>query len=388
MKIDVVIIGAGASGLICAIAAGRRRRSVLVIDHAPKTGSKIRVSGGGKCNFTNLCVSSDHYISQNPHFCKSALSRFTPDDVVALFRKHRLSFHEKDGGRLFCDASSSSVITLLEKECRSAGVEILLNCPIRRVSRNGEFVITTKNGLHWADSLVIATGGLSWPALGATNIGMRLAVQFGIAVVPPRPGLVPFVFTGKEYDFFRDLSGVSFPAEVSCSSGSFRGNVLFTHRGLSGPAMLQISSYWRTGEMLSLNLLPDMDAGELLHEHRKSRKELRNLLTKYLPSRFIRAWCGRYLPVKPLCQFTEKELQEAARKLSAWEVLPAGTEGYKVAEVTVGGVDTHEISSRTMEAKEVPGLYFTGEVLDVTGQLGGYNLHWAWASGHAAGQYV
>jgi len=388
MRKDVLIIGAGASGLICAIEAGKRGRSVLVVDHAPKTGSKIRVSGGGKCNVTNLHISADNYISRNPHFCKSALSRFTPNDVISLLKKHKIFLHEKESGQLFCDTSASSVVKLLEAECRNTGVEIRLNCPVVEIRKNGDFVITTKKVLYHAHSLVIATGGLSWPKIGASNFGFRIAEQFGINRISPRPGLVPLVVSSKDREFFRDLSGMSLNAAVSCGSTSFTGSVLFTHRGMSGPAILQISSYWNKGDILSMDLLPGTDALGLLKSNRQSRKEMHTLLSRFLPSRFIQAWCRKYLQTKPLCQFSEKELLEAAQKLSAWQIEPAGTEGYDSAEVTVGGVDTHEVSSKTMESKKIPGLFFTGEVLDITGHLGGYNLHWAWASGHAAGQYV
>jgi hypothetical protein len=388
MRKDVIIIGAGASGLICAIEAGKRGRSVLVIDHASNIGSKIRVSGGGRCNFTNLHVSADNYISRNRHFCKSALSRYTPDDIISLFHKHKISFHEKESGQLFCDASSSAVIKLLETECRNAGVEVQLNCPVGKTIKDKDFIITTKKGLYHAHSLVIATGGLSWAKIGASNLGFRIAEQFGISVIPRKPGLVPLTFPPKDREFIKDLSGISCNAEVSCGSASFRGSVLFTHRGMSGPAILQASSYWNKGDTLSLDLMPDADAYELLLQNRQSRKEIQNLLSHYLPARFIQEWCRKYLSTKPLCQFTEKELEEAARKLHAWEIKPSGTEGYDAAEVTVGGIDTHEVSSKTMESKKISGLYFIGEVLDVTGHLGGYNLHWAWASGHAAGHYV
>jgi len=388
MRKDVVIIGAGASGLICAIEAGRRNRSVVILDHAPKAGSKIRVSGGGKCNFTNRHVAADNYISRNRHFCKSALSQYTPDDFIALLARHRISFHEKESGQLFCDASSSAIISMLGKECRKAGVEIRLHCPVSTIHKDGDFVITTKDGQYRSRSLVIATGGLSWPKTGASDFGFRIAEQFNISLIPRRPGLVPLVFSAKDREFCQSLSGISCNAEVSCASVSFRGSILLTHRGMSGPAMLQVSSYWNAGDMLSIDLLPDMDAHELLLQHRKSRKEIQNLLSLYLPSRFIQAWCRKYLQTKPLCQFTEKELREAGHKLHSWQIRPCGTEGYDVAEVTVGGIDTNELSSRTMETKKVPGLFFIGEVLDVTGHLGGYNLHWAWASGHAAGQHV
>jgi predicted Rossmann fold flavoprotein len=388
MQKNVIIIGAGASGLICAKEAGKRGRSVLVLDHSQKIGSKIRISGGGRCNFTNLHASSEHYISQNPHFCKSALSRYTPEEFISLLRRYRISFHEKEAGQLFCDATSSEIIIMLRAECEKAGAEFLLGCSVKNIKNNGLFIVATDKGTFQSRSLVIATGGLSYPKLGASDFGLRIAKQFGISVISPKPGLVPLTFSAKELELFRELSGVSINAEVTSNKASFRGSLLFTHRGLSGPAILQISSYWNKGDLLSIDLLPGVNAHDLLLANRQSRKEIQNLLSQYLPSRFIQAWCKYYLQTKPVCQFTEKELREAAEKLHAWQIKPSGTEGYGAAEVTVGGIDTNEVSSKTMEAKKVPGLYFIGEVFDVTGQLGGYNLHWAWASGHAAGQYV
>ena len=388
MNRDVIIIGAGASGLICAQEAGKRGKAVLVIDHGQKIGAKIRISGGGGCNFTNLHVSPEHYISQNQHFCRSALSRYTPGDFISLLRKHRIAFHEKEAGQLFCDATSSEIVIMLRTECEKAGAEFLLNCSVKKISNNGLFSVATDKGIFQARSLVIATGGLSYPKLGASDFGLRIAKQFCISVISPRPGLVPLTLSGKELEIFSELSGVSINAEVTVNRASFRGSVLFTHRGLSGPPILQISSYWNRGDLLSIDLLPSLNAYDLLKANRSSRKEIQNLLSLYLPSRFIQAWCSYYLQTKPVCQFTEKELRSAAEKLNAWQVKPSGTEGYAAAEVTIGGIDTNEVSSKTMEAKKVPGLYFIGEVLDVTGQLGGYNLHWAWATGHAAGQHV
>ncbi|MBI5848057.1 MAG: NAD(P)/FAD-dependent oxidoreductase [Nitrospirae bacterium] len=388
MKKDVIIIGAGASGLVCAIEAGKRGRSVLVIDHTQKIGSKIRVSGGGRCNFTNRHVSPEHYISQNRHFCKSALSRYMPEEFISLLRKHRVSYHEKEAGQLFCDTTSAEIIIMLRAECEKAAAEFRLGCSIREITHNHLFTVETDKGSFQAESLVIATGGLSYPKLGASDFGIRVAEQFKINVISPRPGLVPLTFSHKELEIFRELSGVSIDAEVSINKVSFRGSLLFTHRGLSGPAILQISSYWNKGELLSIDLLPGTDAHDMLLAHSQSRKDIKTVLSQYLPSRFIQAWCSNYLRTKPVCQFTEKELGETAEKLHAWQIKPSGTEGYAAAEVTVGGIDTNEVSSKTMETKKVPGLYIVGEVLDVTGQLGGYNLHWAWASGHAAGQYV
>ncbi len=388
MNKDVIIIGAGASGLICAIEAGKRGRTVIVIDHSQKIGAKIRISGGGRCNFTNLHLSPEHYISQNPHFCKSALSRYTPENFISLLRKHKISFHEKEAGQLFCDATSAEIIVMLRAECEKAGVEFILGCSVSKIEKNEIFSLTTNRGTFQARSLVIATGGLSYPKLGATDFGLRIAEQFKMNVIAPRPGLVPLTLAGKELEVFRELSGVSINAEVTASRMSFRGSLLFTHRGLSGPVILQISSYWKHGELLSIDLLPGVNAHDLLLASRQSRKEIKTLLSQYLPSRFTQVWCNHYLKTKPVCQFNEKELREAAEKLQVWQVKPSGTEGYAAAEVTVGGIDTNEVSSKTMEANKVSGLHFIGEVLDVTGELGGYNLHWAWASGHAAGQHV
>ncbi|MBI5632516.1 MAG: NAD(P)/FAD-dependent oxidoreductase, partial [Nitrospirae bacterium] len=362
--------------------------SVLLLDHSQKIGSKIRISGGGRCNFTNLHVSPEHYISRNPHFCKSALSRYRPEEFISLLRKHRISFHEKEAGQLFCDATSAEIIVMLRAECEKSGAEFLLGCNVKRITNNGLFSVATDKGTFESGSLVVATGGLSYPKLGASDLGLRLAEQFKINVISPRPGLVPLTLSAKELEIFRELSGVSINAEVTVNRSSFRGGLLFTHRGLSGPAILQISSYWNKGDLLSIDLLPGIDAHALLLSNRQSRKEIRTLLSQYLPSRFTQIWCKHYLPIKPICQFIEKELREAADKLQAWQVKPSGTEGYAAAEVTVGGIDTDEVSSKTMEVKKVPGLYFIGEVLDITGQLGGFNLHWAWASGHAAGRYV
>jgi len=385
-KKDVIIIGAGASGLLCAIECGKRGRGVLVLDHAARTGSKIRISGGGRCNFTNLNVTAGHYVSRNSHFCKSALARFTPRDVLDLIEKHHIAYHEKEAGQLFCVKSSADIITLLEAECARFGVEIRLKCRVTDIDRGQDFMVATDQGTFHADSLVIATGGLSYPALGASGLGHAIGRQFGLKIVPPRPGLVPFLFAARDQKVFQGLAGISLDAAVSCGPKRFRGSLLFTHRGLSGPAALQASLYWVPGELITIDLLPDTDIlGEFL-SRRRSRIEMRNLLAAYLPKRFAEAWCGQMTIAKPLDQTSDKELKTIADGLHAWNVLPKRTEGYDTAEVTAGGVDTDELSSKTMEAKKVPGLYFIGEVVDVTGELGGYNLHWAWASGFAAGQ--
>lgn len=388
MEKDVIIIGAGAAGLMCGLTAGRRDRSVVVLEHQARIGSKIRASGGGRCNFTNINLSSENYFSQNTHFCKSALSRFTPNDFIEMLRRHGIAFYEKEEGQMFCKESSTAITTMLGKECREAGVEIRLNCEIRRIEKGAGHVVSANCGTFRSESLVVATGGLSYPELGATDLGYRIAKQFGLGVTALKPGLVPIIFNQKDMADFSDLSGVSMEALVGVGRRRFRGNILFTHRGLSGPVVLQVSSCWNPGDVVHFDLLPDTDICGLFMASRQSRIELRNFLSRYLPRRFAHRWCGLYGVAKPLCQLSEREVKEAADKLHNWEIVPQATEGYGKAEVTLGGIGTDELSSRTMEAKKIPGLYFVGEVIDVTGQLGGYNLQWAWASGYAAGHYV
>jgi len=388
MKKDVIIIGAGPSGLMCAIEAGKHGRSVLVLDHAGKIGNKIRVSGGGRCNFSNIDTRPDNYISHNSHFCKSALARFTPDDFIAVLERHGIDYLKKEAGQLFCRRTSGEIINMLQEECSRVGVEIRMHCRIEDVKRDASFNLSTNFGTFESESLVVATGGLSYPKLGATDIGYRIARQFGINVTSLKPALVPFTFNQNDMNIFRELSGVSINAAVACHGRRFRGDILFTHRGLSGPAILQISSYWNPGDDINVNLLPDTDAYELFMARRQSKMEMHNLLSEFLPRRFAQKWCELYIQSKPLNQYSDKELKAIAQQILNWTVKPAGAEGYKTAEVTLGGIDTDELSSKTMEAKKVSGLYFIGEVVDVTGQLGGYNLHWAWASGFAAGQYV
>lgn len=385
---DVIIIGAGASGLICAIEAGKRGRSALVLDHGRRIGNKIRVSGGGRCNFTNLNMGYEYFISQNPYFCRSALARFAPDDFISMLNKYNIGYYEKENGRLFCKKSSGEVIDMLHRECAQSGVEMLLSCGISDIERKDSFRVSTDKGLFESGSLVIATGGLSYPELGATDTGYRIAEQFGIKVTPLKPGLVPLKFGPNDSRTFSELSGISTAVEVNCNNARFKGDMLFTHHGLSGPAILQISSYWNKGDEITINLLPDIDAYDFFSARRQSRMEMRNLLSQFFPKRFADKWCETNIQSKPVYQYNDKELKESAHKLHNWVVTPAGTEGYNKAEVTLGGIDTDELSSKTMEAKKVPGLYFIGEVVDVTGQLGGYNLHWAWASGFVAGQYV
>ena len=385
---DVVVIGGGAAGLFCAIEAGKRGRKVLVLEHADRVGKKIAISGGGRCNFTNIYTSPDNFVSANPHFCKSALARYTPADFIALVDKHGIKYHEKKLGQLFCDESSQQIIDMLLRECAGAGVEIRCGCQVRSVSHDQGFTLETNQGRFVSSSLVIATGGLSIAPLGATDFGYRIARQFGLQIEPPRPALVPFTLTAAVQRQLSSLSGISLDALVNFGEVEFRENILITHRGLSGPAILQISLYWETGAPIAINLLPDEDVLELLRHKQSSEIELANLLAQYLPRRFAQAWCDLYVPSRPLKQFNDSQLSEIARKIQQFQITPAGTEGFKKAEVTAGGVATSELSSQTMEAKRVPGLYFIGEVVDVTGQLGGYNFQWAWASGYAAGQSV
>jgi len=388
MTTDVTIIGAGASGLMCAIEAGRRGRSVAVLDHATRVGSKILASGGGRCNFTNLRIGSSDYLSENPHFCKSALARFTPADFTALLRKHGIAYYEKEQGRLFCRKSSRLVVEMLERECAASGVELRLNSRILEIEKKDRFLITTERDVLTAESLVVATGGLSFRSLGATGLGYRTASQFGLRVTPLNPALVPFIFPTEDAAFFRGLSGVSLVASLRCNKSRFRGEILFTHQGLSGPAVLQISSYWDKGDEIVVDLLPDTDIFDLFKLEMRSKTEMQTLLSRHLPRRFSKALCDRYAISRPLHDYTQKELRELADLLHGWRLKPSETAGYEKAEVTRGGVDTRELSSKTMESMKVPGLYFVGELIDVTGHLGGYNLHWAWASGYAAGQYV
>lgn len=388
MKRDVVIIGGGAAGLFCAIEAGKRGRRSLVIEHSDRVGRKIAISGGGRCNFTNLHTTADNFLSANPNFCKSALSRYAPADFIALVEKHGIRYHEKKLGQLFCDGSSREIIDMLLAECARAGVEILVNTSVRRVEKDSVFRLETNRGEFEADALVVATGGLSIPKIGATDFGYRVARQFNLRVRETRPALVPLTFAPEALDELKALSGVSIDALARCNGAEFREHILLTHRGLSGPAILQVSSYWKRGDAISLDLLPDENASAILSSARTSEMELANLLGQHLPRRFAHAWCALFARSRPLNQYSPRELEEIARRLHAWQLVPDGSEGYKKAEVTAGGVDTDELSSKTMEARRAPGLYFIGEVVDVTGHLGGFNFQWAWASGFAAGQFV
>jgi predicted Rossmann fold flavoprotein len=388
MKHDVLIIGGGAAGLMCAIEAGKRGRSVAVIEHASRLGNKILISGGGRCNFTNVNAGPENYLSGSPHFCKSALARYRPADFIALVERHGIAYHQKKLGQLFCDLSSKQIVDMLRAECEAANVQIILNCKVESVQKAGCFKLETSTGPLECDSLVMATGGLSFPKIGATDFGYRVATQFGLKLANPRPGLVPLVFGKREQELFGALSGISLDVIATSNNGSFRENCLLTHRGLSGPAILQISNYRDENGRIFLDLLPDISAQELLIAQRHTTKELRTVLSQYLPQRFAQAWCEALAPSRPMARYSTAELEHIAGLLHRWEILPDGTEGYAKAEVTLGGVDPAELSSKTMESRKVAGLYFIGEVVDVTGWLGGYNFQWAWASGHAAGQFV
>lgn len=386
MKKDVIIIGAGASGLICAAESAKRKRSVLVIEHMKRIGNKIRVSGGGRCNFTNINSGPENYRSQNSNFCRSALSQFSPADFIAILKRHRIRYKEKSSGQLFCEKSSDEIVSMLHDECVRAGAEISLQTTVRNIRKNDFFEVLTDRGKFISDSLVIASGGLSYPILGATGIGYRIAKTFGINVTALQPGLVPLEFQAKDLEIFSQLSGISVYARLACKKNSFTDNILFTHHGLSGPGVLQISLYWTKGETLSADLLPGTDLYDYLTSKSHSKMELANTLSKFFPKRFIRCWFDPETGSKPLQRFTQKELRELAERLHHWKIEPKDFEGYQKAEVTLGGIDTKELSSKTLEARKVPGLFFTGEVIDVTGQLGGYNLQWAWSSGYVAGQ--
>ncbi|MGB9178401.1 MAG: NAD(P)/FAD-dependent oxidoreductase [Pyrinomonadaceae bacterium] len=385
---DAIVIGGGAAGLFCAIEAGKRGRKVLVIEHNERVGKKIAISGGGRCNFTNINTSAENFISANPHFCKSALARYTPSDYISLVEKHRIAYHEKKLGQLFCDGSSQQIIQMLLEECRRANVEILCRCKVLSVRKDDAFRIETDHGSFVSASLVIATGGLSIPTLGATDFGYRIARQFGLQIEQARPALVPLTLTQETQRRLIELSGVSIDAAVSCLGKEFRENILITHRGLSGPAILQISSYWQPGAEVSINLMPGQNAQEIFAENHNPSVELATLLSQRLPRRFAQSWCNLYAPSRPLKQYTPAALQEISEKIHDWRIIPSGTEGFRKAEVTAGGVSTSELSSRTLEVKRVQGLYMIGEVVDVTGWLGGYNFQWAWASGFAAGQFA
>jgi predicted Rossmann fold flavoprotein len=391
IRCDVLVIGAGAAGLMCALTAGQRGRIVQVIDHANKVGKKILMSGGGRCNFTNTGTTPANFLSANPHFCKSALARYTPWHFIEMVERHGIAYHEKELGQLFCDISSKQIVRMLMDECQAAGVQVRTDCAVSRVERGADgFHVQTAQGHFHAASLVVATGGLSIPSLGASGFGYELARQFGHEVLPTRAGLVPLTLSGKHQERFNDLSGVALPITARCNDVEFRNSMLITHRGISGPAILQISSFWQPGDDLRLDLLPGQDADAWLRRMKAERgaAELRTVLSEVLPRRLALRLCEHWLPDRPVKQIDEPQLREAAALLQGFPLVASGTEGYRTAEVTLGGVDTRKVSSSTFESQLVPGLHFVGEVLDVTGWLGGYNFQWAWASGHAAGQVV
>ena len=389
--VDVLIIGAGAAGLMCAITAGQRGRRVLVVDHANKVGKKILMSGGGRCNFTNMYTEPANYLSDNKHFCKSALARYTPWDFIGLVAGHQVPYHEKKLGQLFCDNKSSDILEMLLSECDSAGVRIETHCEVISVTAlNPGFKIQTSMGAINAASLVVATGGLSIPTMGATGLGYELAEQFGLKVLPRRAGLVPFTLSKEQLEPFVPLVGSSAEVRIHCGSTSFLENLLFTHRGLSGPAVLQISSFWLPGQTIAIDWSPTRNLETLLQQARAERPkaELKTVLAGLHTKAWAQVFCDHWLGNKPMNQYSDADLTRIAGQLHRWEIMPAGTEGYRTAEVTLGGVDTNELSSKTMEAKKQPGLFFIGEVVDVTGWLGGFNFQWAWACGYAAGEVV
>jgi predicted Rossmann fold flavoprotein len=386
---DVIILGAGAAGLMCAGVAARRGRSVLVLEQARQPAEKIRISGGGRCNFTNLHTTPANFLSENPRFCHSALSGYTQHDFIALVEQYGIAWHEKTRGQLFCDGSSRQIIDMLREESRSA--QLRLGVRISAILNNeGRFVVTTDQGEFHCRSLVVATGGPSIPKMGASGFGYRVAEQFGLGIVPPRAALVPLTFDAGMLAQFKDLSGVSVDASVSCGKTRFDEALLFTHRGLSGPAILQISSYWRVGEDIIIDMAPERDVLARLKQVRRDhpRQELATTLAGFLPKRLAQTIADTIETPDRLADFSDKLLSRVTAAVKAWRVRPNGTEGYRTAEVTLGGVDTAELSSKTFEAKSVSGLYFIGEVVDVTGHLGGFNFQWAWSSGHAAGRYV
>ncbi len=395
-QFDVVVIGAGAAGMMCASVAGQRGRRVLVIDHATKLAEKIRISGGGRCNFTNLHAGPNNFLSENPHFCKSALSRYTPQDFLSMIKRYKIAFHEKHKGQLFCDESAEDIIRMLKAECDAGKVQWRMPCAVTEIVQNEQgFTVQTEQGVVTTQSVVIATGGLSIPKIGATDFSYRIAKQFALKIVEPRPALVPLTFDAQSWEPFVPLSGISLEVDIETGAKKdktvFREDLLFTHRGLSGPAVLQISSFWQSGQAIRVNLLPEVDLGQELVEAKTStKKNLANYLSSYLPARLVdglllaHGFDGNL----KIADMQDKRLRLLGERINRWELIPNGSEGYRKAEVTRGGVDTRELSQQTMEVKQVPGLYFVGEAVDVTGWLGGFNFQWAWASGVAAGQVV
>lgn len=385
---DVIVIGGGAAGLMAALQAGRRGRKVLLIEHTAKIGEKIRISGGGRCNFTNLGASPANYLCTNPHFVKSALSGFTQHDFIRMVENHGIRYHEKTLGQLFCDGSSKQIIQMLLAECQQAAVEILLSCRVNDINKSDHFSVISDKGTFSATSVIIASGGLSIPQIGASDFGYRLAQKFGLAIVAPRPALVPLTVSAEDLQSFRNLSGISNHCVVSYGKAKFAENILFTHRGLSGPAILQISSYLPSfaGQQIHINLLPSLNMAELLMENKNSKKTLCNFLKQYLSDRLVDFMVEGALWHQPLTEVKKVSLLTVAQRLHHFPVIIQGSEGYQKAEVTIGGVDTNALSSKTLMVKSVPGLFFVGEVVDVTGWLGGYNFQWAWSSGYAAGQ--
>lgn len=391
---DVLVLGAGAAGLMCAVEAGKRGRRVLVIDHARRPAEKIRISGGGRCNFTNMHTSAANFLSRNPRFCISALSRYTPGEFISLVEHHGITYHEKAHGQLFCNRSSQQIIDLLLDECRAAAVSIQLGIKFHGIrNEEGQFLVETGDTTYRTHSFVVASGGLSIPKMGATNLGYEIARRFGIEIVPTKPALVPLTFSPEDQERWAEMAGVSFPTTVSCGKQAFRESSLFTHRGLSGPAILQISSYWQPSSTLRINMAPNIDARLVLLKSKAERpqQELTTAVAELLPRRLAQAIVRESL--KEACAvrlgaISDRKLEKLGEQINSWSWTPSGTEGYRIAEVTMGGIDTNELSSQTMECKKVPGLFFIGEVVDVTGHLGGFNFQWAWASGFAAGQAV
>lgn len=407
MQYDVIIIGAGAAGLMCAAIAGQRGRSVLVLDHANKAGKKILMSGGGRCNFTNYYVEPDRYLCHNTHFCKSALSRYTQWDFIGLVEKHGIPYHEKQLGELFCDNKASDILEMLLSECDQAGAKVQLSTSVDAIhsleTESGGYKLNTTQGEYTCESLVVASGGLSIPTLGASGFGYQIAEQFNLKTYKTRAGLVPFTITNQLKDVCIALSGSSCEVTMECNGQSFRGNMLFTHRGLSGPAVLQISSYWQAGQPLTINLLPDIDLAQVLREaqHERPKLSLKKFIAQWLTQKMSEQLVELFLSdlvkttdvfkaeqPQALAELNAEQMDAIAHQFNAWQLVPSGTEGYRTAEVTLGGIDTDEVSSKTMMSKNQQGLYFIGEVLDVTGHLGGFNFQWAWASGWAAAQYV